>query len=417
MHHNSDVYGRTGVNQKAREYLGVHHTNSGIPTGATNIASVTLQCLQNNFLIVNFLRLDDNMWSQLVSWICFAAVSFLALLIFFYILIVLVTVILAIITCWRRKFRDSKSRLFTGRVSHSRMVPKLHSFSYPIFMVLVDLEDNMADEMYPLSLIMSLSDDDHYKNREGLNSGDEEKTSTTTLLHRTLRLVAEKTEQKFQPTSESHSVLLLTHLRYYGYCFNPVSFYYIVRRDNFQIDAVVAEVSNTPWNEMQCYVLHPESIDIQQVKSGRSYQGSSPGINYLFLKTFHVSPFMDMDFLYDWIFWDIPPPQTTSSSLLRINTSMYKAANLQFQAILQMSDSRWHPYTIAWHLVRFPVFCFILQIWIHIQAFWLFSKGVEYIPHPNGTETAASLVIGNLMAPAFALKAWWDSKVMKPKSQ
>jgi uncharacterized protein len=363
------------------------------------------------------LLVTTKMWSQLCTLTSVAAFSLLALVISVYTLILLTTVILAILTCWRHQFLDSKSRLFTGRVSHSRKVPKLHSFSYPIFMVLVNLEDNLMDDMYPLSLIMSLRDDDHYKNQEGLQIDNEGETRTTLLLlHRTLRIVAEKTETKFQPNLESHYVLLLTHLRYYGYCFNPVSFYYVVRRDTFQIDAIVAEVSNTPWNEMQCYVLHENSIDIQQVKPGRSYQGSTPGINYLFRKTFHVSPFMDMDFLYDWTFWDIPLPQATSSSTLRINTSMYKATNLQFQAILQMSDAGWHPYTIAWHLVRFPVFCFILQIWIHIQAFWLFIKGVEYVPHPDGTETTASLIIGNFMAPAFALKAWYDGKFRKTKS-
>lgn len=87
-------------------------------------------------------------------------------------------------------------------------------------------------------------------------------------------------------------ILLLTHLSYYGYCFNPVSFYYILKKgassigsagstanadkgasskfSDENIEAIVAEVSNTPWNEMKCYVLHPDSEDMMQVKDGRS---------------------------------------------------------------------------------------------------------------------------------------------------
>jgi hypothetical protein len=49
----------------------------------------------------------------------------------------------------------------------------------------------------------------------------------------------------------------------------------------------------------------------------------------------------------------------------------------------------------------------IIQIWIHIQAFKLFVKGVEFIPHPEGSETAASRMIGQIMAPLFAIKDWW----------
>jgi uncharacterized protein len=46
-------------------------------------------------------------------------------------------------------------------------------------------------------------------------------------------------------------VTLLTNLSYFGYCFNPVSFYYLWGQHGTpqagEVVAVVAEVTNTPW--------------------------------------------------------------------------------------------------------------------------------------------------------------------------
>ena len=343
-------------------------------------------------------------------------------------MLVVVTAFLAVATKWRSQYPISKSRMLIGRVSHCRKIPAVHGFSYPIFMALVDLEQDCNDSLYPLSLVAQLCVVDHYKNNEGEGGVGSSKMA---LAQRTLQLVAEKTNNKFQPTLETHSVKLLTHLRYYGYCFNPVSFYYILRRDaDHKIDAIVAEVSNTPWNEMQCYVLHPDSIHIMKmVETSPSGKNQIPGINYVFRKAFHVSPFMEMDQLYDWTFWELPPefasPQdqhqiqppslsssssSSSSSSLRISTSIFQNEELYFNAHLQLMNGGWHPYTIAFQLVKFPLFCVILQIWIHLQAFVIFFKGVKYVPHPEGSETAASALIGRAMAPIFALKDWWDAK-------
>jgi DUF1365 family protein len=49
-------------------------------------------------------------------------------------------------------------------------------------------------------------------------------------------------------------IRLLTHLRTFGHCFNPVSFYYCFTPQE-QLDAVVAEVTSTPWGERHAYVL------------------------------------------------------------------------------------------------------------------------------------------------------------------
>ena len=50
-------------------------------------------------------------------------------------------------------------------------------------------------------------------------------------------------------------IRLLTHLRTFGHCFNPVSFYYCFAADGERLEAIVAEVTNTPWGERHAYVL------------------------------------------------------------------------------------------------------------------------------------------------------------------
>jgi uncharacterized protein len=73
-------------------------------------------------------------------------------------------------------------------------------------------------------------------------------------------------------------IRLLTQLRSFGHCFNPVSFYYCLASGTEGVQAVVAEVSNTPWGERRAYVL--------------------PGGRGDVAKALHVSPFMGMDQRY-----------------------------------------------------------------------------------------------------------------------
>jgi DUF1365 family protein len=67
------------------------------------------------------------------------------------------------------------------------------------------------------------------------------------------RLVAARTG-----SAPAGPVRLLTNLRYFGHCFNPVSFYYCFDEPGERVEAVVAEVTNTPWGERHAYVLEPD---------------------------------------------------------------------------------------------------------------------------------------------------------------
>jgi uncharacterized protein len=74
-------------------------------------------------------------------------------------------------------------------------------------------------------------------------------------------------------------IRVLTQVRSFGHCFNPVSFYYCFDGPG-DPQAVVAEVTNTPWGERHAYVLPGGGGEVD------------------FDKELHVSPFMGMQQRY-----------------------------------------------------------------------------------------------------------------------
>ena len=349
---------------------------------------------------------------------------------------------LAIITLLRQQLRKAPrftaSALYAGRVWHTRHRPIRHAFAYPFIIFGLHFDDCCEENefttlLWPLSWIVSFRPRDHLKNGEGSNQVAASSKHSDSLVDRVFRLVADRTKGAFVPNPSTHSIFLLTQLTYYGYCFNPVSFYYIHNRSSRRIEAVIGEVSNTPWNEMHCYVLHPKAF-IDQVQVTEEETTSSEGLvqtlHYTFPKRFHVSPFMEMSYNYEWTFTNFEIPDWSDETFRRSNAKIAshslphpqdihvinslrplpsshteaKPPSLQFRARMQVERYSMHPFRIAYYLSMFPMYCMIVQIWIHVQAFFLFAKGVAYQPHPTGAETWASRIIGTAMVPLFALQ-------------
>lgn len=343
--------------------------------------------------------------------------------------------VLASITLLVRKKKNcnalQQSALYAGRVWHTRFLPVRHAFQYPLFIFCLDLDEVekqniFATSLWPLSLIVNFRKADHLKNGEGLLDKNTAKGHETDGKHqqeqsmadRMFRLVAEKTKSSFVPTSETHRIFLLTHLTYYGYCFNPVSFYFVKDRKTDSIDAVIGEVSNTPWNEMHCYVLHPDSVDnVQTVEKHKLTENQQ--LQYIFPKQFHVSPFMEMHYNYDWTFRNFSTAKVRSDSVIQVTNNLRQqneSARTQFCAKMLVDRYSMHPYRIAFHMATFPAYCIIIQLWIHYEAFWLFFKGVDFQPHPTGSETTASRIIGGIMIPFFAAQECWERRMAKRKA-
>ncbi|GMH65047.1 hypothetical protein TrRE_jg10243 [Triparma retinervis] len=216
---------------------------------------------------------------------------------------------------------------------------------------------------------------EHLRNGEGGEGG---------LAGRVRRLVRDRTGGKFE--ANDCKIFLLTNLEYFGYVFNPVSFYYIVDKSR-NLKCVVAEVSNTPWLEQHTYVLHPNSSDVSRAKK----LASGDGMNYLFLKKFHVSPFHGMDYVYDW---DFNAPKERCRVVTRMRG---EGGKVEFVANFNLERRRFGALPLVRELVRLPFFCALVQFWIHVEAAKLYLKGATFFPHPTGQETRASRVIAKVM--------------------
>ena len=106
-------------------------------------------------------------------------------------------------------------QLYWGTISHQRHTPFKRFFSYPIFMAYIDIS-SLASTMKP-SLLWNINKPALVSFRRSDYHGDPQVD-----LEDAVRLtLLEKTGRSF-----NGPIRLLTNLRYFGYCFNPVSFYY-----------------------------------------------------------------------------------------------------------------------------------------------------------------------------------------------
>jgi DUF1365 family protein len=184
-------------------------------------------------------------------------------------------------------------------------------------------------------------------------------------LQQAVRDLVEDRVQK-RPTGP---IRMLTHLRYFGYCFNPVSFYYCYDESGHQAETIVVEIHNTPWGEEHCYVL-AEKLNEHPVRGWKRYQ---------FSKNFHVSPFMDMDIWYDWRFKE-------PGKSLSVHMNNFEKEKKLFDATLTLNRREIDSHALTRVLLAYPFMTLKVTTMIYLQALRLWSKGVPFYVHPDKRE-------------------------------
>ena len=156
---------------------------------------------------------------------------------------------------------------------------------------------------------------------------------------------------------------LLTTLRTFGHSFNPVSFYYCFTPGSERVEAVVAQVTNTPWGETHSYVL------------GRSDEHAV--MKDTMDKVFHVSPFIGMDNRYDW-----RVTEPNGKLLVHIDERDEKGDGL-FDVTLSLDRREFTRGRLTRMLLRFPATSLRVVFLIYWNALKLKLKGAPYHPHPK----------------------------------
>lgn len=246
------------------------------------------------------------------------------------------------------------SAVYEGVVTHRRLAPHPHAFSYRMAQLYLDLDE--IDRVFARRWLWS----SEHRNLAQFRRGDYLGPAWLPLAEAVRRRVEQATGRR--PVGP---IRLLTHLRYFGYQFNPVSFYYCYAADGATLVCIVAEITNTPWRERHAYVLPIETAQ----KHARALQWKFP-------KTFHVSPFMPMERGYDWRF-------TVPGETLHVHMDVLRDGAREFDAHLQLKRLPLTGASLARVLWRYPLMTAQVVGAIHWQALRLWLKRNPVHAHPQ----------------------------------
>lgn len=248
-----------------------------------------------------------------------------------------------------------ESGIYTGTLRHRRFHPRTHEFTYRLFMAWLDV-DEIPEQMeksawtsYNRFNWASYWERDHF--------GDPE-------LPLRVRLAKDALTHGVQ--FPDGPVFLLTHLRYLGYCFNPISLFFCYGQAG-DLQVVLAEVNST-FGESSNYWL-----------SATNQLPARKGLRYRVPKAMHVSPFMGMDLDYEFVL-----TQPSDTLAIHMNTIGRNATTQLFDATLSLEHQPWDALPGA--LVRHPWMTAKVIGAIHWEALRLFVKGVPVFTHPARQE-------------------------------
>ena len=246
------------------------------------------------------------------------------------------------------------SRLFKGWVRHRRYSPKKHSFKYGIYMSWIDLSE--LDQVMALSPFWSLERFNliSFYRKDYLGAAGQDLSTAIK------KRIEEHTGDQF-----NGRICLLTHLRFLGFCYNPVSFYFCYPEGSKTPRYILAEINNTPWNERYCYVLDTTDSPVKNNKW-----------EFGFDKAFHVSPFMQMEQYYRWQF-------SLDDNNLTIHMELQQDNDCCFDASLQLKAQELNQSVLNMMPFRYPFLTLSVLFSIYWQALRLWLKGIPFYDHPN----------------------------------
>ena len=247
-----------------------------------------------------------------------------------------------------------QSCLYQGFVRHRRFQPVVRQFSYWLAYLYLDL-DELPQLLQRLPLLSdrrfawaSCYRPDHLGARE-----------------QPLDVAARDCVQQVTQQRPRGPIRLLTQWRCWGYYFSPLNLYFCYSdQDTSQIEAIVAEVNNTPWRQQHCYVLWSGNRTARQ------------RLAFQHDKAFHVSPFLDLNLQYHWQI-AAPAKRLVVHLATRCHDQRLFDATMSLQRY-ELNTHSWLAMTIRHPLVPFRVLAAI-----YYEAFQLWRRKCPYYAHPQ----------------------------------
>jgi len=246
-----------------------------------------------------------------------------------------------------------QSAIYRGWVRHRRFGDIEHQFKYKVMFLWLDMDELEHPELFAQRPWFSTERFAalRYRASDYLSQG--ESASKARVWDKVESLGGEYLDGP---------VRLLGQVRCFGLYFSPINVFYCYDSSE-KLRYVVAEVSNTPWNEKHWYLV--SATDTQDTP-----------------KDFHVSPFMDLNMHYRW---RIPAPSNTLCLHIENHTS-----RKVFDATLVMRKQTFEQRELIKALLQIPVMSLHIVTGIYWQALRLWLKRVRYVPYPVQEKSHAS---------------------------
>ena len=262
------------------------------------------------------------------------------------------------------------SEWLEGTIRHRRKLPVQHEFSYNIGMLALDLDDwSTVTRTSPFFSLERF-------NWLGLYRRDYLDPEVPSLRQAVFNRV--KSATGWAPDGP---IELVTHPRYLGYIFNPVSFYLCYER-GCRPEAgaiprvIVAQITNTPWKQRHVYCM-------ECIQPGPGSDSAWHTERFAFSKRFHVSPFNGMNQHYQWLF-------SFRGKDMRVHMNVEEEGRKHFDATLVVQRTPLDRKTLHRSLRRFPLETIKGIAGIYWNALKLKLKGAPFYTHPDKLDATDS---------------------------